>query len=130
MKITVQKIVTTRQGLEQIQTLTPAPPMSLAIKIARNVRLVGQAYDDYEKARVRLIQEYGSPSDGGGWEIDLNDQEAVEKFTAENMEAMSQEVEIDIHPITIDELEYAEKKKDGFSIPIALLVELDYMFEF
>jgi len=129
MKVTIQRIVATRREVEQLESLTPSPPMSLAVKIARNVRLVGYVYDDYEKVRVRLIQEYGSPSPNGGWEIDPNDREAMEKFAAENVEALGQEVEVDVYPITTDELESAAEKKEGFSIPVALLSRLDYLFQ-
>lgn len=67
--------------------------------IARNIRLIQQELDNFEKARVELIQKYGEKDDKGNTTVLP---EKINKFTDEFAELQTVEVDLDIRKVGAD----------------------------
>ena len=108
--------------------LLPTPLTArLAAQMARNTRQLNTAITDFDKGRDVLLAPYKDKEGRFDYEK-LSDMEKYEVDT-EYQELIATEIEIDIHPLKLDDLDALEKLRPGFEIPGEVFYLADFMFE-
>jgi hypothetical protein len=117
MKIKLQEIVDGYQAIRRLGA--EKMPVQLAYTIQRNMRLMLQEYTEWDKKRVDLIKlQYGVMDEKKNWSVPPEKQEA---FNADLAELGNVELELDIHPIPIEQFATTIAPND--------LMVLAWMFE-
>lgn len=140
MELTYRDLVESDQlnngALSRLLQISPAPSARLAAKIARNVRLARRELQDFVAARKRIDDEHKAKLD----QIDENatpeqvkaaaekEKATLETMAAEIDELLNVKIDVDIHPITIAELE-AEEAKNKFPVSPDILVHAYWIFD-
>jgi hypothetical protein len=124
LKIALDKLIRTRTHLTALAELETRLPMALAIRIASNLRPLLALLEDFDKANQALIQRLGESDGEGGWRINPRNESAVNAYIQEYIAATEKVYVIPLQPITETEL-----LGDAISLPMNLIVALDYLFE-
>lgn len=126
MKLTYKKMLDAEKHLGMLIQLKPAPTARLASQIARNARLVGQTLQDFYAAREGLLAPH-KDAEGKFNEAAMPEGEHG-VLIAEYTELLETEVDVDVHPLSIAEIESVEERKPGFEIPGEVYFIIDWMF--
>ena len=129
MKLTYKELLDAQRQLTTLLQLKPAPTARLAAQIARNTRMVEQSLRDFNTARDVLIAPYMVDGKFGVEEETALDPDVKQALDAEYIELVETEVDVDVHPLKMTDIEAVEKSKPGFEIPTAIFYVLSWMFE-
>ena len=101
MKTTIEKILDAREVLSRLAE--KALPVKQSYRLAKLVKAVNDELSIYEGERIKLCEEYGTlDKDNGVYKFEGENRE---KFNADINVLLSQEVELDVKPIDISNLE-------------------------
>ena len=107
MKITYGKIylmVGDVQGMGSLYNLRQQKlPIRASAQLRRNVRVLSPLYEDILEERNKLVTELGEEDEDGKPFVRHGTPEAAE-FERQFGELMRTEIEVDIHPIRLEEL--------------------------
>ena len=101
MKTSIKQILNARETLSRLagQTL----PVKQSYRLAKLVKAVNDELSVYEGERIKLCEKYGTlDKDNGVYKFEGENRE---KFNADINVLLSQEVELDVKPIDISNLE-------------------------
>ena len=127
MQITYKRLLEGRESVGALLLLPTPLTARLAAQMARNIRKVNTAITDFDKGRDVLLAPYKDKEGKFDYEK-LSDMEKYEVDT-EYQELIATEIEIDIHPLKLDDLDALEKSRPGFEIPGEVFYLADFMFE-
>lgn len=101
MKTTIEKILDVRETLSRLAE--KALPVKQSYRLAKLVKAVNNELSIYEGERIKLCEKYGTlDKDNGVYKFEGENRE---KFNADINVLLSQEVELDVKPIDISNLE-------------------------
>ena len=101
MKTTIEKILDARDTLSRLAERTL--PVKQSYGLAKVVKAVNGEFAIYEGERIKLCEKYGTlDKDNGVYKFEGENRE---KFNADINVLLSQEVELDVKPIDISNLE-------------------------
>lgn len=126
MKLTYKQMLDAERELSGLLQLKPAPTARLASQIARNARLIDAALKDFGVAKNTLLEPY---STNGRFDEDALDTETKDTVYAEYAELISTEVDVEVHPLKLSDIEAVEQSKPGFEISTATYYVLDWLFD-
>lgn len=126
MKLTYKQMLDGNQFLGELLQLKPAPTARLAAQIARNARLIEAALKDFTVARDVLLQPH---MQDGAFNEDALEPDVRATLHAEYEELIATEVEVDVHPLRLTDIEAVEKAKPGFEIPTITYYAIGWMFD-
>lgn len=126
MKLTYKQIFEAKADIEKLLVLTPGPTARLAARIARNARLVGQALADMDAGKDALLKRY--LNEEGQFVYEALTPEQRDEVDAEYAELLATEVEVDVHPLEISEIESVEERRPGFNIPTSTFFNAGFLF--
>jgi hypothetical protein len=129
MQIKLRAIVETRQQYQDLKNLKRQPPAPLNVRLARNLRQIGYELDTFDELNLALLKQYGQPNQRGGYGLDVEDTEAMSAYAEAYRSTVDTEVDVDIRPITISEIEAAQEKRPDFELPFDALVDMDFLFD-
>ena len=137
MELTYGDVVRSIDSLSELLQLKPAPTVGVAVKIARNGRKLNAVAEDFQAARVAVVETIRANFTETWFDEDGEEQTGVtEKRTpefeaaaiAEINDLMEELVEVDVRVIPISKLEECEEKRPGFEITSGAIFNLWYMF--
>ena len=98
MKLTLNKLII---AVGALKTLGEDKSLNVKTKytIARNIRLIQQELDQYEKARVELVQKHGVVAEDGSASVSPN---KIKEFSNEINELQSVTIDLDIRKVGED----------------------------
>ena len=83
----------------------------VAYRIAKNFKAIKKETDDYEKIRIKLLEEHSNKDDDGNAIIKDNVYDVIEGrmdiVNKELDELSNEEIELDIKKVTLDDIEVA-----------------------
>lgn len=101
MKTTIEKILDAREILSRLAV--KALPVKQSYRLAKLVKAVNDELSVYDGERIKLCEKYGTlDKDNGVYKFEGENRE---KFNADINVLLSQEVELDVKPIDISNLE-------------------------
>lgn len=120
MKIKLEKIVDGFAGLTSIGAI----PMSakLAFAFQRNLRILKPEVRDFEKTRTDLVKENGTQNEQGGYVVDKDKREFVQKELNALLETL---IDVDVRIIDIAEMTFDVSPNDLFAIEWMLTEKSD-----
>lgn len=99
MKLKLSEILNAFQALNRLAA--DKMPIKLAYRIQRNIRMIQPELDAFEAARIKLIHDkWGEKQADGPSKVPP---EKMADFMKEIDELKAEEVEVDIHPLKLDE---------------------------
>jgi len=101
MIVTLEEILNASEGLKKI--LSADLPIKLAYRLGKYVKILNKELTNYEERRMDLIKKYGEPNDNGS-EYKIKPENA-DKVMKDMMELHSIEVDLDVIPIKLSEIE-------------------------
>jgi len=125
-RVSYRRLLNAKLVIEELLQLSPAPTARLAAQIARNARLVNQALRDFDAAHKVMMKPY--QNDAGKINLDQLEAKTRTALDAEFEELLDMEIEIDLHPLPITEIEHVEEARPGFEIPVLAFYVADFMF--
>ena len=125
MKLTYNQLLTSGVHLTEMLTLKPSPTARMSVQIARNVRLVNAALEDFEVARQLLIQPFTNKEG----KLDDVTPEQDKIIEVEFGELLKTTVDVDIHPLTMEAIEAVEASRPGYIIPTHVFFNVPWMFD-
>lgn len=125
MQLTFKEIVESRQALQALLSLSPAPTGRVAYAIARNARKINAALSDFAAAEKAIADEYAE-DEGEARHVPEERQDA---YVAEREELLAQTVDVDIRVITEADIRACDEKRRGFALPPDALYLAWFMFE-
>lgn len=99
MKTTIEKILDARDTLSRLAEKTL--PVKQSYRLAKLVKVVNDELSVYEGERIKLCEKYGTLNKEAK-KYDIND---TDGFYRDSAVLLSQEVELDVKPIDISNLE-------------------------
>lgn len=99
MNITINQILTARDTLSRLAERTL--PVKQSFRLAKLIKAVNSEMSIYDGERIKLCEKYGTLNEEQK-QYDIKDKES---FVRESTELLNQEVELDVKPIDITELE-------------------------
>ena len=78
-------------------------PVRTSFKLSKIIKTLSNELSSVEETKIKLFKKYGSQNEDGQLQI-LPETEEHENFIRELGELMSEEVDLDIKPISIDDL--------------------------
>lgn len=99
MKTTIEKILDSRETLSRLAE--KALPVKQSYRLAKLVKAVNDELSIYEGERIKLCEKYGTLNKQAK-KYDIND---TDSFYRDSAVLLSQEVELDVKPIDISNLE-------------------------
>lgn len=100
MKMTVNDAVNSHECLRKFGE--KSIPMSVAVTVAYNQRLLNDVVGEFEKRRGELLDKFGTPDkETGGYKLE---EPARKKFNEENRKLADEEIELDLKQITMTAL--------------------------
>lgn len=99
MKTTIEKILDARETLSRLAE--KALPVKQSYRLAKVVKAVNDELSVYEGERIKLCEKYGTLNKEAK-KYDIND---TDGFYRDSAVLLSQEVELDVKPIDISDLE-------------------------
>ena len=125
MKLTYKQMLEAERELSELLQLKPSPTARMASQIARNARLIDTSLKDFGIAKSALLEPYSV--NGQFDESTLG--EARDALYAEYEELILTEVDVDIHPLKLSDIEAVEQNKPGFEIPTKTYYVIDWLFD-
>jgi hypothetical protein len=100
MKLTIQQILEAAPVLKKVTSF----PLSAKVSynIMRNMRKIEHEIKPFEESRLQLVRKYGHPGEDGRTSV-LD--ENLELFYKDIASLLEEDIEVDIRPIKIDQLE-------------------------
>lgn len=99
MNTTINQLLTARDTLSRLAERTL--PVKQSYRLAKLIKAVNDEMSVYDSERIKLCEKYGTLNQEQK-QYDINDKES---FVRESTELLNQEVELDVKPIDITELE-------------------------
>lgn len=99
MNTTINQLLTARDTLSRLAERTL--PVKQSYRLAKLIKAVNNEMSVYDGERIKLCEKYGTLNQEQK-QYDINDKES---FVKESTELLNQEVELDVKPIDITELE-------------------------
>lgn len=99
MKTSIKQILNARETLSQLAGRTL--PVKQSYRLAKLVKAVNDEMSIYEGERIKLCEKYGTLNKKAN-KYDIND---TDGFSKDSVVLLSQEVELDVKPIDISNLE-------------------------
>ena len=78
-------------------------PIRVAYRLTRLITKLNEEYDALDQSRIKLLEEYGTPVDGVEGQFQFSPENQV-TFQDEFNALLSEDVELDWQPISIDDL--------------------------
>lgn len=113
MKLSVRELAGAEKGLMEIGNLSL--PTRISFKIARIIKKLTPELENFHKVKNDIVKKYGETKDGEQYTIP---KENVEKAQSDVDDLLKEEIEVDIKPVLLSELE-------GASISPLILNSLD-----
>ncbi len=105
MKITLKKLQRAQPAMQKL--MNADLPIKSAFKLSRIAKVINDVFQDLEQQRTKLVQKLGAPSSQGF----AVKPENIQVFTEEFETLLGEEVEINIAPLSEDELLLFEEVK-------------------
>lgn len=120
MKVKLRQLVNSSQALSRLM----AQPMHavVAFSLSRIARLIEPELKAYDESRVKLLKEYGEPTEADPTRYEFQSPEKAQSFADELNALLEQEVEGEFKPMTLESLAKAE-------ISAADVLLLDWLIE-
>ena len=127
MKITNREIVKIFNGIRTIEE--KKLPVKLGFAINKNVKAMGIA-EAYDAERTKILDKYGQKDEDGQLEISGDEYVLTDKkaYAAEMNELLGIESELQVHTVTLDEIEKCDTEKFDALTPGELEI-LEFMIE-
>ena len=100
MKLTIEKLLGMKQALDIFGKIRL--PVKVAYRTAKNLRLIMQELQDFDKAKLAAAQEFGTTEDGMNYKFEP--EENGKKFNEAMKALIAQEVELELMVSTLEEL--------------------------
>lgn len=127
MRLTYKQVSDSEKLVGELLQFKPAPTARLAAQIARNTRQLEGALKDLAVAKNTLLAPYMVD---GEYKEELLAPDVKVALYKEYEELLNTEVEVDIHPLKLSDLEAVEQSKPGFEIPTTTFYLIGWMFDF
>lgn len=125
MQVTYRDLLDGAQAVSQLMSLSPAPIAKVSAKLARNARKLQREIETFNEVKGKLLKPFAD--DEGKVSLpDTDEGKAVEK---EYQQLLDSQVEVDVHPLTMEELAECEQAKPDFNVTPALMYQAWFMFE-
>lgn len=108
IKVTVQQIIESQEAMRNL--LDKQLKGRTAFQVARLIKKLENEISSYNDTRVKLIERYAMKNDDGTFVInDKNEyqftQENMNGFVQEMNKILTEDIEIDVNPIKLEELD-------------------------
>lgn len=100
MKFKIEDLLGMKAALERLVQIKL--PVKVAYRTAKNTRLIMQELKDFDIARLKAAQEFGTTDDGMNFKFD--DLENRKKFSDAMTTLLAQEIELDLMATSLAEL--------------------------
>lgn len=127
MELTYRQLVDTEKLVGELLLLKPGPTARMAAQIARNTRKLEEILRDFNTAKKTLLEPHMVD---GEYKEELLEKDVKDALYAEYNELLDTEVEVDIHPLKLSEIEAVEQAKPGFEIPTTTYYAANWLFDF
>ena len=126
MKITNGQIVNIFNGVPKI--MKKRLPVKFGFAISKNMAAMQSAAESYDAEIVKLLEKYGKKDESGQFMKDVKEYILSDKqaYTDEVKELMDIENEIQIHTVSMDEIEKCDSEKFDALTPAELSL-LEFM---
>ncbi len=106
MIIKLSQFVNSSQALSRLM----AQPMRavVAFSLGKTARLIEPELKAYDEARVKLLKEYGEPTETDPTRYEFKSPEKAQSFADELNAVLEQGVEIEFKPVTLENLAKSE----------------------
>lgn len=128
MKITNREIV---KIFSRIRTIEEKKlPVKLGFAINKNVKAMKGTAESYDAERTKILDKYGQKDEDGQLEISGDEYVLTDKkaYAAEMNELLGIESELQVHTVTLDEIEKCDTEKFDALTPGELEI-LEFMIE-
>lgn len=128
MKITNREIVKIFNGIRTIEE--KKLPVKLGFAINKNVKAMRGIAEAYDAERTKILDKYGQKDEDGQLEISGDEYVLTDKkaYAAEMNELLGIESELQVHTVTLDEIEKCDTEKFDALTPGELEI-LEFMIE-
>lgn len=128
MKITNREIVKIFNGIRTIEE--KKLPVKLGFAINKNVKAMRGIAEAYDAERTKILDKYGQKDEDGQLEISGDEYALTDKkaYAAEMNELLGIESELQVHTVTLDEIEKCDTEKFDALTPGELEI-LEFMIE-
>ncbi len=128
MKITNREIVKIFNGIRTIEE--KKLPVKLGFAINKNVKAMRGTAESYDAERTKILDKYGQKDEDGQLEISGDEYVLTDKkaYAAEMNELLGIESELQVHTVTLDEIEKCDTEKFDALTPGELEI-LEFMIE-
>lgn len=99
MKTTIKQILTARDALSRLAER--ALPVKQSYRLAKLIKAVNEEMSIYDGERIKICEKYGTLN-GEKKQYDISDWDG---FRKDSEELLSQEVDLDIKPVSVNGLE-------------------------
>lgn len=100
MKVTLKQILDSQQPIARLMDLKLPP--ATAFRLGRIVSKLDSELSVYNDQRLKIVQEFGEPMEDG-MNFKIKD-ENIDEFNKQMNELISVEIDVEITPISIEEL--------------------------
>ncbi len=106
MKLKLSQLVNSSQAFSRLMSQPMRAVKSFALsKVARQIEPDLKAYDEQ---RIKLLKEYGKLRDESGQQYEFDTPRQAQEFVAELNALLEQDVELDVKPILLADLDKIE----------------------
>lgn len=128
MKITNREIVKIFNGIRTIEEKKLSVKLGFAIN--KNVKAMRGIAEAYDAERTKILNKYGQKDEDGQLEISGDEYVLTDKkaYAAEMNELLGIESELQVHTVTLDEIEKCDTEKFDALTPGELEI-LEFMIE-
>lgn len=102
MKVKLRELIQAQALSGQLRQAKPED-MKLRYRVARNLRLIEQELRTYDELRTKLLEELGAEFDHERQEYGLGEKRL--EFERRNRQLLEEEVELDLHSLTLEQVE-------------------------
>lgn len=99
MKLTIKQVIEAAPVLKKITSFSM--PAKASYNIMRNMRKIEQEIKPFEESRLQLVHKYGKETEPGKVTVA---EENLEAFYKDVASLLDEEIEVDIRPVKIDQL--------------------------
>lgn len=126
MKLKYSDLLNGAEDSSKLLEMKPAPIARVAAQLARNIRKANDALDDFKRARKVLLD---GVLDDNHASYESLPQQVKDRVDAEFNDLLNSDVEVDIHPVSMEDLAHIEELKPGFEVPVGVFVNAWFLFE-
>ena len=117
MQITLKQVFFGQPVIQKLAN--QAMPIKVAFRMNKLLKKIADEYENIEQQRTVLIKKYGKETDDN--KIEVN-KENVEQFTAEFVELLEEETDLDIEPVN------ASLLPDSISLTPQEMAAIEFIF--